>query len=83
MFDNHLRLFEGNNLIIRHEWGGIYRFGLYSSLFRIYGFYEDVSRSSFIAIDAITKGKQKLNKAERKRIENVLEVKINHNWRRV
>ena len=68
--------------IIKLEWGGVYRFGTRSSLFRLVGFYDDGKRS-FIVIDAWLKKGQSLNASERQRISEVVNVKNHNLWRKV
>ena len=69
---------------IEYEGNGVYRIGLHASLFRLIGFYEDDRRTSFIGVDAFTKGRQKLSKAEKKRIKDVAKVRADaSSWRKV
>ncbi len=75
-------LFErGDDPIVKHEAGGVYRFGIRSSLFRLIGFY-DGSKDCFIVIDAFLKTGQKLSGPQRQVIEDVVEVKAKGTWKR-
>lgn len=65
---------------IRHEWDGVYRIGLHSSLFRLYGFFE--RPNSFVIIDSSKKRGQKLSAGERARIDNVAKVKQRASWKK-
>ena len=65
---------------IRYEWDGVYRIGLHADLFRVYGFYEDPSKRSFIAVDALIKKGQKLTRHEKDRINEVARVKETEDW---
>src|ERR671921_175957 len=60
--------FEGVGEPIKHEWGDVYRIA-WSGLFRILGFYEDVTKRNFIVVDAFLKKKEKLSGPERARID--------------
>lgn len=68
---------------IRPEWDDILRIGEISSLFRLYGFYEDGSKSNFIIIDAFLKHDTALSEAERKRINEVAKVKRDRTWEKI
>jgi hypothetical protein len=74
--------FEGPKRPIAPEWDGVYRFNP-GTLFRITGFYEGGSRTSFIAIDAMLKRQTKLSSAERRRIDEVARVRKENDWRKV
>jgi hypothetical protein len=80
--ENGFKTFEGKRGPIRHEWGGVYRIGDTSTLFRLYGFYETDSRNSFIIIDAAKKRDTKLSKADRSRIENIVKIKERKLWQK-
>lgn len=67
---------------IRYEWDGVYRVGLHADLFRVYGFYEDPRKTSFIAVDALMKKGQKLTRHEKDRINEVARVKRTGDWSR-
>ena len=66
--------------ILRHEWGGVYRIGLFGSLFRLIGFYDGPSQKDFIIVDAFEKKGQKLTKGECKRIDAVVDIKKQGIW---
>lgn len=68
--------------VIKHEWREVYRVGVHGDLFRLIGFYDGPSKHDFIVIDAFEKGRQKLTKAERKRIDIVADVKEQGNWKK-
>jgi|GEM_PF-2226165 len=68
--------------IVRHEFKGVFRFGIDSKLFRIIGFYEH-GKSSFIAIDSFLKSGQKLTNTQRQRVEEVARVAAEKLWRKV
>ncbi len=72
--------FEGYKNPIRSEGRGVWRVR-HSSLFRLIGFYGD-GKTAFIAIDAFTKSGTSLSAAERKRINNVAQVKRDGLWKR-
>lgn len=65
---------------IRHMDDGVYRVGLHSSLFRVYGFYDGVGKRSFIAIDALMKRTTRISSAEKRRINEVARVKRMDLW---
>ena len=65
---------------IRYEWDGVYRIGLHADLFRVYGFYEEPNKRSFIAVDALIKKGQKLTRHEKDRINEVARVKETKDW---
>ena len=73
---------RGNDPPIRSEWGGVYRIGTVDSLFRIIGFYADDSKADFIAIDAFLKKGQRLNQAEKERVNEVVRVKKDGDWKK-
>jgi hypothetical protein len=79
---NGFALYEGDDRPIRHEGQHVYRIGRRISKFRIYGFYEDGTRRTFIAIDAFTKRGTKLSAAERGRVDTVARVRDNGLWRK-
>jgi hypothetical protein len=68
---------------VQAEWDGVYRLGYVDTLFRIIGFYEDASKSDFIAIDAYLKKGRKLNDPQRERINYVAAVKKERRWKKV
>jgi hypothetical protein len=70
----------GDKAPIRHVWGGVYRIGIRSSLYRLVGFFEN--DGNFIAIDGFEKRGQKLGAAESARIDKVATVKANGTWKR-
>lgn len=74
---------HGERPPIRAEWDGVYRIGTVDSLFRIIGFYENDDRNDFIAIDAFLKSGQQLNRAERRRIDEVARVKKDGDWAKI
>jgi len=74
--------YQGDDLPIRHEWAGVFRIGHDDDLFRIIGFYEDQNQVDFIAIDAFLKKGQDLTPAQRKRIDEVVRVKDEHDWQK-
>jgi hypothetical protein len=79
---NGFRCYEGGKgCPIKYEWDGVYRIGP-GDLFRIIGFYENGSRSVFVAIDAFTKRGTELSAAERRRIEAVAKVLSDGTWRK-
>src|SRR5687768_1390260 len=56
-FWNH----ESRDGPIKPEWRGVYRIGHVDDLFRVIGFYEDGSKTNFIAIDCFLKRGQDLS----------------------
>jgi hypothetical protein len=81
---NGFALYEiGDWPMVKEEWEGVYRFGVRDSLFRLIGFYEDASRSSFVVIDTLLKKGQKLTTSDKARIDEVVRVKKNRLWRKV
>ena|ERR1700722_10446907 len=69
--------------VIKHYRDGVCRIGFVFSLFRIIGFYVDgSSKQEFICIDAFKKRGQKLSASERRRIDVVVDIKINKRWRK-
>jgi hypothetical protein len=74
--------FEGSKNPIRNERGGIFRVGLYGTLFRIYGFYEDARRSSFVAVTHTTKREQGLRPADKKAIKEAARIRDDEDWHR-
>ncbi len=73
----------GESPMVKPEWGGVYRFGILESLFRLIGFYEDASKQSFIVIDTLVKRGQSLSKADRARIDEIAAIKKGRLWRKV
>lgn len=67
---------------IRHLWDGVYRVGLKSSLFRVYGFYDGDGKGVFIAIDAFKKRTTELSSAENGRINEVARAKRDKLWKK-
>lgn len=79
--ENGFSNFEGSEKApIKLEWGGVYRIGIRSSLYRLIGFYEDAG--NFIAIDGFVKSGQKLSAGQTARIDKVVAVKKNKGWKR-
>jgi len=85
MLKNGLVLYEmGEPPKVKHEWDGVYRIGIRSSLFRLIGFYEDgTNKTHFICPDCFDKGGQQLNAAQRQRINVVARIKSENLWRKV
>ena len=78
------RLYQrGDSPVVVYEWDQVFRFGVKGSLFRIIGFFEDNTDRNFIAIDAWLKRGQKLNTAERARIDEVARVRSQRDWKKV
>ncbi len=74
---------RGTPPIVKYEWRGVYRFGLFGSLFRLVGFYEDDSKHDFIVIDAFNKRGTKLSNAQIARINAVADIKDRGDWKKV
>jgi hypothetical protein len=74
--------FEKKKGPIRHMWNGVYRVGLKSSLFRVYGFYDGNGKRAFIAIDTLSKRTTRLSSAERGHINEVARVKRDKLWKK-
>lgn len=70
--------FEGNDPI-RYEGNGVFRISD-GSLFRLYGFYENDSKTDFIVIDALLKRKTKISSSIRKRIDKIAQIKRDKLW---
>lgn len=73
--------FEGNRNPIRREQDAVWRVRA-GTLFRLIGFYEDATKTSFIVIDAFKKRGQKLSVAQQHRIREVVRVRSERRWRR-
>lgn len=76
-FENHER---GNWPTVKHEWSGVFRFGIKPTLHRLIGFYASGNKTSFIAVDGFLKRKQKLSKTERASIDEVARIKKDNDW---
>ena len=75
---------QGGWPIIKHEWDGVCRIGIKSSVFRIVGFYAGDNKTDFIAIDAFEKQKgQRLSVPEQALVNVVVGVKKGSLWRKV
>lgn len=74
---------EGRGCPIRHEWDGIYRVGMYATLFRIYGFYEGARKAEFIAVTSTTKREQRLRPADKNQINEASRIKTENDWHRM
>ena len=74
---------EGTAGNVRHEGDGVYRIGIHSDLFRIYGFYEKNDRRCFIAIKAILKRDKKMSERERNIVKQVKKIKEKKSWEKV
>jgi hypothetical protein len=73
----------GDPPVMRSEWGGVYRFGIRSSLFRLIGFYEDDTKKDFLIFESFLKGGQKLSGPERAVIDKVARIKKDRLWKKV
>lgn len=71
----------GKDRPIRHEWDGVYRIGHPSTLFRVYGFFENNTTRNFIALDAFVKRGRKLNAREIARVNCVVDLRVRGAWR--
>lgn len=69
--------------ILEHRWGGVYRFGIKKSLFRLVGFFEPGSDGcSFLVIRTHMKSGQKLSRAEREDTDETVRVRNEADWRK-
>jgi hypothetical protein len=71
--------YEGSDKPIRSEGGGVFRFGNDNTRFRLVGFYEDQSRTSFIGIEFYLKSGQA---GDVGLIASVREVRSKRRWRK-
>ncbi|MBI1375317.1 MAG: hypothetical protein GC159_21575 [Phycisphaera sp.] len=73
--------FEGTRGI-KNEGNGVYRLGLHGDLFRVYGFYEDNTKRSFIAVEPHADKKGKSNTSRERRIIGKVAKARDDGWKK-